>query len=65
MEHPKLLLAQAQELKEELVATRRHLHQHPELSDMEFETALFIERKLDESRTGGSEIPVSWASYAA
>ena len=48
MEHPKLLLAQAQELKEELVATRRHLHQHPELSDMEFETALFIERKLDE-----------------
>ena len=49
MEHPELILAQARELKKELVAARRHLHQHPELSDREFETALFIERHLDEN----------------
>lgn len=48
MEHPELILAQARELKEEMVAARRHLHQHPELSDREFETAVFIERHLDE-----------------
>lgn len=48
MEHPERLLTQARELKEDLISTRRHLHQHPELSDMEYETALFIERYLDE-----------------
>lgn len=47
MEHPEILLQQAQNLKEDLVAIRRHLHQHPELSDREFDTALFIERYLD------------------
>lgn len=49
MEHPELILAQARELKKELIAARRHLHQHPELSDREFETAVFIERYLDEN----------------
>ena len=31
---------------EELVATRRHLHSHPELSFEEFETTKFIAEKL-------------------
>ena len=31
---------------EELVATRRHLHSHPELSFEEFETTKFIADKL-------------------
>jgi len=34
--------------KEELVAIRRHLHAHPELSYQEDETARFISKKLDE-----------------
>lgn len=42
------LLDQALEIKEELVAIRRHLHQYPELSGMEFETGKFICSKLDE-----------------
>ncbi len=33
---------------EEVVAIRRHFHQHPELSCEEFQTAEFIGRKLDE-----------------
>jgi amidohydrolase len=42
---------------EELVRYRRHLHAHPELSLVEFETAAFVERELreagyDEIRTG-------------
>ena len=32
----------------DVVACRRHLHQHPELSFHEFETQKFVERKLDE-----------------
>lgn len=41
----------------ELVGYRRHFHEHPELSLVEFETARFIERELrefglDEIRTG-------------
>ena len=31
---------------DELVATRRHLHSHPELSFEEFETTKFIANKL-------------------
>ena len=31
---------------DELVATRRHLHSHPELSFKEFETTKFIAKKL-------------------
>ena len=38
----------AQENFEEIRAIRRHLHQHPELSFQEFETAKFIQQKLTE-----------------
>ena len=31
---------------DELVATRRHIHSHPELSFEEFETTKFIAKKL-------------------
>ncbi len=34
--------------KTEVIAIRRHLHQHPELSFNEFETANFVEQKLKE-----------------
>jgi len=40
------LLQQAQSLHSELVATRRHLHAHPELSFEEKETSAFVARKL-------------------
>ncbi len=33
---------------DEVVAIRRHLHQHPELSFVEFETSKYIQYKLDE-----------------
>ena len=33
---------------DEVVAIRRHLHQHPELSFVEFETSKYIQSKLDE-----------------
>ncbi|MCC5937427.1 MAG: amidohydrolase [Lunatimonas sp.] len=36
----------AKEIKEEAIATRRHLHQHPELSFEEFETAAYVESRL-------------------
>jgi amidohydrolase len=36
------------EMHEELVAIRRHLHMHPELSNEEVQTAAFICSKLDE-----------------
>ncbi|WP_209331191.1 M20 metallopeptidase family protein [Lunatimonas salinarum] len=36
----------AKEIKEESIAVRRHLHQHPELSFEEYETAQFVEAKL-------------------
>src|SRR5947208_3123546 len=35
-------------LFEKLVSIRRHLHQHPELSFTEFETAAFVETQLGE-----------------
>ncbi len=38
----------AQENFEEIRAIRRHIHQHPELSFQEFETAKFIQQKLTE-----------------
>jgi len=33
---------------QEVIAIRRHLHQHPELSFQEVETGKFIEKKLSE-----------------
>jgi amidohydrolase len=36
------------QLFEKLVSFRRHLHQHPELSFTEFQTAAFVETQLDE-----------------
>ncbi len=36
----------AQELKNELIAIRRHLHRHPERSFREYETTQFIQKKL-------------------
>ena len=38
----------AQELKEEVISNRRHLHANPELSYQEFETANFVKQKLEE-----------------
>lgn len=38
----------AAEYFEEVIACRRHLHQHPELSFQEFETSAFIQKKLTE-----------------
>ncbi len=38
----------AQKYAQETIATRRHLHQHPELSFKEFETADFVFQKLQE-----------------
>lgn len=35
-------------LHQEMIATRRYLHQHPEISYKEFETTKFIKSKLDE-----------------
>lgn len=35
-------------LHDEMIATRRYLHQHPEVSYKEFETTKFIKSKLDE-----------------
>ena len=50
------ILRGAESLLPELVETRRHIHQHPELSYAEFGTAAFISRKLGamgiEHRTG-------------
>ena len=43
-----LLLQKTREIKAEVVAIRRHLHQHPELSFNEFETSKFIQQKLTE-----------------
>jgi amidohydrolase len=44
---PDTLKSLAKELTDEITAIRRHLHAHPELSFVEFETAGFIERTLD------------------
>jgi amidohydrolase len=38
----------AQQLKEEVIANRRHLHANPELSFQEFNTANFVQEKLKE-----------------
>ncbi|SDD28620.1 amidohydrolase [Algoriphagus faecimaris] len=38
----------AQNLKEEVIANRRHLHANPELSYKEYETAQFVKQKLEE-----------------
>ncbi|MEM9417187.1 MAG: M20 family metallopeptidase [Bacteroidota bacterium] len=40
--------AQAQAQHDALIAIRRHLHQHPELSFQEFETAKFIAQQLQD-----------------
>jgi amidohydrolase len=55
----------AEDKKEELVAIRRHLHAHPELSYHEEETAAYISKKLDEmgishvGKVGGNGIVAS------
>jgi amidohydrolase len=50
------ILREAESLLPEIVQIRRHIHQHPELSYAEYETAAFISSKLDamgiEHRTG-------------
>ncbi|MFC3416474.1 M20 metallopeptidase family protein [Algoriphagus hitonicola] len=38
----------AKDLKEEVIANRRHLHANPELSYQEYETAKFVNQKLQE-----------------
>lgn len=54
--------ARSQELKEELISIRRHLHQHPELSFQEVETTRFLIERLKklgmEVRTEYSETGV-------
>ena len=46
MELPTDIRAYAQQLQDELVTTRRHLHAHPELSFQEFETARYVRKQL-------------------
>src|SRR5690625_7158324 len=38
----------AEQLSEEVIKIRRHLHQYPELSQEEHETSVFIQEKLTE-----------------
>lgn len=56
MLHREYILREAESLLPEIVQIRRHIHQHPELSYAEYETAAFISSKLDamgiEHRTG-------------
>lgn len=56
MLHREHILREAESLLPEIVQIRRHIHQHPELSYAEYETAAFISSKLDamgiEHRTG-------------
>ena len=40
------MLNRAQGIAEQIVAWRRHVHQHPELSYKEYETARFVARAL-------------------
>ncbi len=47
----------ANALQDSLIANRRHLHAHPELSFHEFETAAFVKKQLD-------EIGVAWKPMA-
>lgn len=44
----KIIKQKAEDYKSEVIAIRRHLHQHPELSFEEYNTADFIEIKLKE-----------------
>ena len=41
------ILQQMQDMAEELVAMRRHLHQYPEASMQEFETSAYVKKQLD------------------
>jgi amidohydrolase len=41
-----LLQQKIEQIKDEVIAIRRHLHQHPELSFQEVETSKFIQEKL-------------------
>ncbi len=41
------ILREAETLLPEIVEIRRHIHQHPELSYAEYETAAFISSRLD------------------
>jgi len=43
-----LLRSWSEEIKEEIVSWRRHLHMYPELPGEEVETSLFVEEKLKE-----------------
>lgn len=45
--HADQLLAEAHELAPQVIAWRRHLHQHPEVAFKEHETAGFIHQQLD------------------
>ncbi len=38
----------SQEILEEVISIRRHIHQHPELSFKEYETSAFVQSKLSE-----------------
>src|SRR5690625_1897610 len=40
------ILSKAGEIEEEIIEIRRHLHQHPELSNYEYDTSKFIQKKL-------------------
>jgi amidohydrolase len=43
-----IIQQQSEQILDEIIAVRRHLHQHPELSFHEFETSKFVQSKLDE-----------------
>ena len=43
-----LIKKYAAQYKEQVIAWRRHIHSHPELSGQEKETSLFIQKILDE-----------------
>ena len=47
----------ADELQKITIATRRHLHAHPELSFHEYETSVFVKKQLD-------EIGITWTPMA-
>ncbi len=47
----------ANELQKTTIATRRHLHAHPELSFQEYETSAYVKKQLD-------EIGISWVPMA-
>lgn len=46
MQYVNEVKAKAEELKEKVVAWRRYLHQHPEVSGKEVETAKYLEKEL-------------------